>query len=340
MVLTRGQQRDEAIEVSAKNSRDSENPLRSMLAIRRTLVKRGSADRNNDTLLRVDKPSSTNDNGHQNILAPNNHNVDGHANVLLPILKEKEGENRSCVDATVSRLVQALVSACLASTSIMHPVPTADSQPPSVEEVAGTVVTPLILQSSKGAGTEECRDSARALLRFFGHAPLLHLEGIIWVKMSGQRGECFIEDSPTSGGDMHVLWEVSCHISTIPVEYWADLDYLVPRQFIGGSVQRQAVLPGLQYNCAEFFLLLGYLDGHTSSRASPSPMFTSSLHRRAVQLEFVHRASARTMVDRGGHCRLSIETAQRREDNRSSAQLHAQSGNSQRSRESQHLRQP
>lgn len=50
------------------------------------------------------------------------------------------------------------------------------------------VVSPPLLKTSRGAGTEECRESARDLLRFFGHSPLLHLEGVIWVKMSGERG--------------------------------------------------------------------------------------------------------------------------------------------------------
>lgn len=45
----------------------------------------------------------------------------------------------------------------------------------------------------------ECRESVRDLLRFFGHAPLLHLEGVIWVKMSGERGD------PTSVKDQRVM---------------------------------------------------------------------------------------------------------------------------------------
>lgn len=48
--------------------------------------------------------------------------------------------------------------------------------------------SPALLQTSKGAGTIECRESARELLRFFGHAPLLHLEGVIWAKTTGERG--------------------------------------------------------------------------------------------------------------------------------------------------------
>lgn len=48
--------------------------------------------------------------------------------------------------------------------------------------------SPALLQTSKGAGSIECRDSARELLRYFGHAPLLHLEGVIWAKTTGERG--------------------------------------------------------------------------------------------------------------------------------------------------------
>lgn len=46
-----------------------------------------------------------------------------------------------------------------------------------------------LLQTSKGSGMIACRDSARELLHVFGHAPLVHLEGVIWVKTSGQRGD-------------------------------------------------------------------------------------------------------------------------------------------------------
>lgn len=56
--------------------------------------------------------------------------------------------------------------------------------------------SPALLQTSKGAGSVECRDSARELLRYFGHAPLLHLEGVIWVKATGERGVCaYVRDA-------------------------------------------------------------------------------------------------------------------------------------------------
>lgn len=192
MAMAPGKQGGETTEVPAKNTRDFENPLRSMLTISRMTV-------NNDKLLQVDNHSTTNDengsdNRHDNNLAPNSHTVDSNPIPQLPVLEEGEGQNRSCLDATLSRLVKALVSACLASASLTNPAQTPDtSRPPSVEEVAGTVVTPLMLQSSKGAGTEECRDSARALLRFFGHSPLLHVEGVIWFKMSGKKGKWLID---------------------------------------------------------------------------------------------------------------------------------------------------
>ncbi len=46
-----------------------------------------------------------------------------------------------------------------------------------------------LLQTGKGPGMIACRDSARELLHVFGHAPLVHLEGVIWVKTSGRRGD-------------------------------------------------------------------------------------------------------------------------------------------------------
>ncbi|CAN0537781.1 unnamed protein product, partial [Ectocarpus sp. 12 AP-2014] len=77
--------------------------------------------------------------------------------------EEIDQDERGCVEA---------VSAFLAA--VVHD---ADKQDSKREAPEGS--SPALLQTSKGAGTIECLDSARELLRFFGHAPLLHLEGII-----------------------------------------------------------------------------------------------------------------------------------------------------------------
>lgn len=83
-----------------------------------------------------------------------------------------EADERGCMEA---------VSAFLAA--VVHD---ADKQDSKREAAKGA--SPALLQTSKGARTIECLDSARELLRFFGHSPLLHLEGVIWVKTSGERG--------------------------------------------------------------------------------------------------------------------------------------------------------
>lgn len=86
--------------------------------------------------------------------------------------EENDEDERGCMEA---------VSAFLAA--VVHDP---DKQVSTRETAEGA--SPGLLQTSKGAGTIECLDSARELLRFFGHAPLLHLEGVIWVKTSGERG--------------------------------------------------------------------------------------------------------------------------------------------------------
>lgn len=83
---------------------------------------------------------------------------------------ESEDDERGCLEA-----VTAFLAAIAADK---------DGKRPAGEPGA----SPALLQTSKGARTIECRDSARELLRFFGHAPLLHLEGVIWVKTTGERG--------------------------------------------------------------------------------------------------------------------------------------------------------
>lgn len=96
---------------------------------------------------------------------------------------ENEDDERGCMEA---------VSAFLVAISTAYHA--ADNKHDSKGAAVGTAVategaSPALLQTSKGAGTVECRDSARELLRFFGHAPLLHLEGVIWVKTPGERGD-------------------------------------------------------------------------------------------------------------------------------------------------------
>ena len=88
---------------------------------------------------------------------------------------ESEEDDRGCLEA-VTRFLAAIAAAA------------ADKDGKRPAEAPGA--SPALLQTSKGAGSIECRDSARELLRFFGHAPLLHLEGIIWVKTGGERGVC------------------------------------------------------------------------------------------------------------------------------------------------------
>lgn len=96
---------------------------------------------------------------------------------------ENEDDEHGCMEA-VSAFLVAIATAYQA----------ADNKQDSNGAAEGTAVaaegaSPALLQTSKGGGTIECRDSARELLRFFGHAPLLHLEGVIWVKTSGERGD-------------------------------------------------------------------------------------------------------------------------------------------------------
>lgn len=121
--------------------------------------------------------------------------VEEHARPHLPMLNGGRVV-RGCVEAAVSTLVTAMATCLMASGNFVIQQAMIGGQQQqhensstSANTVTGQVVAPPILQSSKRAGTEECRDSARALLRFFGHTSLLHLEGVIWIKMSGERGE-------------------------------------------------------------------------------------------------------------------------------------------------------
>lgn len=91
-------------------------------------------------------------------------------------------DGRGCVEA-VSALMVAIVTAYLAADNKQ------DSKGAAIGAVDAEGASPVLLQTNKGAGTIECRNSARELLRFFGHSPLLHLEGVIWVKTSGERGD-------------------------------------------------------------------------------------------------------------------------------------------------------
>lgn len=102
-----------------------------------------------------------------------------------------DGEERGCIDA-VSALVAAISTAYHASTNVNDKSDGNQRHDTSSNKDTAAVlhvVLPPLLQRSKGAGMVECRESVRDLLRFFGHAPLLHLEGVIWVKMSGERGD-------------------------------------------------------------------------------------------------------------------------------------------------------
>lgn len=89
--------------------------------------------------------------------------------------------NFGCMNA-IATCAKAIATAAAISNK---PSPTA------VTAIGGGVVPPPLLQTTKGAGTVACRDSAREILRFFGHSPILHLEGVIWVKKSGERGRRF-----------------------------------------------------------------------------------------------------------------------------------------------------
>lgn len=90
---------------------------------------------------------------------------------------KNEEDERGCMEA-VSAFLAAIATTCQDSKGAV-------GAPVATERQA----SPALLQTSKGAGTIECQDSARKLLRFFGHAPLLHLEGVIWVKTCGERGD-------------------------------------------------------------------------------------------------------------------------------------------------------
>ena len=85
-----------------------------------------------------------------------------------------DDETGGCMDA-VSAFLLAIASA-----------PPAANKPES-QQVGG--VLPQLLRASKGAGSIESRDSAGDLLRFFGHSPVLHLEAVVWIKASGERGD-------------------------------------------------------------------------------------------------------------------------------------------------------
>lgn len=90
-------------------------------------------------------------------------------------LQVDSDNERGCMEA-VSGFLAAIASAAAANER-------------DTRQAEAVVVSPPLLHTSKGVGAVECRNSARDLLRFFGHTPLLHLEGIIWVKASGERGE-------------------------------------------------------------------------------------------------------------------------------------------------------
>lgn len=89
------------------------------------------------------------------------------------------GDVRGCIEA---------ISACLAAIAAAHAT---DRQGPTqaADNAAADLAFPPLLQASKGAGTTECRDSARELLGWFGHSPMLHVEGVVWMKTSGKRGD-------------------------------------------------------------------------------------------------------------------------------------------------------
>ena len=61
------------------------------------------------------------------------------------------------------------------------------SATPTASAVAVETSHPL-LKTNKRLGTVDRWDSIRGLLRFLGHSPLLHIEGIIWISTSGQKG--------------------------------------------------------------------------------------------------------------------------------------------------------
>lgn len=116
---------------------------------------------------------------------------------------ESEEDERGCLEA-VTRFLAAITAG-------------ADKDGKRPAEAPGA--SPALLQTSKGAGSIECRESARELLRFFGHAPLLHLEGIVWVKTTGERGVvCFRMGSKCSKslfniGNMHEGPQLSLFIN-------------------------------------------------------------------------------------------------------------------------------
>ncbi|CAN0148575.1 unnamed protein product, partial [Scytosiphon promiscuus] len=95
---------------------------------------------------------------------------------------------RGCVEA---------ISACLEAIAAAHAAQKQDPRLVAADAAAEGAFPPL-LQTSKGSGTTECRDSARELLRFFGHSTMLHAEGVIWVKPSGTRVHCLAAVSDRS----------------------------------------------------------------------------------------------------------------------------------------------
>lgn len=93
-------------------------------------------------------------------------------------------DERGCMDA-VSAFLLAIASA----------PPPVTSKPESSQQVGAML--PQLLRATKGAGTMESRDSSRDLLRFFGHSPVLHLEAVVWIKASGERGEVWAKPPET-----------------------------------------------------------------------------------------------------------------------------------------------
>lgn len=86
---------------------------------------------------------------------------------------KSEDDERGCMEA-----VAAFLAAIARAHAAAGKDDTSEEGPP-----------PALLQTSSGSGMVNCRDSARELLHVFGHAPLVHLEGVIWIKTTGQRGD-------------------------------------------------------------------------------------------------------------------------------------------------------
>lgn len=112
-----------------------------------------------------------------------------------------DGE-RGCLEATVSALTSA-ISRTAAGSADKSEKPTKEMPRPP-------------LQTIKGSATTESRESARSLLRFLGHSPLLHSEGVVWIKPAGERG--------TRTTHMYE------HLEPFPVEDTLPLRYVVLAQ--------------------------------------------------------------------------------------------------------------